>query len=281
VSNRFGSRGECIEEQLESWGGWATYETGQYDFTLTDAAPLLNLDPDFCSSCKPLISGVVSLNASNHWGLKVDPPIVHSEGRRYYVVVAGMDGSSQPWPPSSPNARAVLVRSSQLTQQNLSDSLCKLPPLSPITDADAQLFEAQNGQVVDEAHLTPQTQTALACFRNAIATHDGTIFLRSAWRPPAYQKHLQEVWDRWWALRDLTPEELAYCTELVADITEEWDTHDIDHRPATNSPHPQGRAFDANVNVPGGPDGLAQLCGLIRPLPAPAPIGDPNHYVLN
>src|SRR5258708_3643297 len=67
---------------------------------------------------------------------------------------------------------------------------CPVTPLSEITDPDAQRFEQANGNQIDTAHLTQETQNALTCLENHVRDVGGTFTLNSAYRPPAYQRHL-------------------------------------------------------------------------------------------
>ena len=253
---------------------------GRYTFTETDAAVLLNRNRDL-SPDHPAIPGYVALAPGNNWGLRLDcdPATAGTwPASRDYTVVAGFDDQGNPLPASAPNAATVTVRSSMAYVQNLrADGLCRLPALSPITDPLAQQFEAQNGNVVDVADLTPTMQAALNCFQGAVASAGGTITVVSAFRPSAYQDHLREVWMLWDRSLQLDATERADCGSLLAQLQVEMNRHDLVFLPAGNSAHTQGEAFDANVNVQGGSavvDALATGCGLRRPVP----VGDPNHF---
>lgn len=78
---------------------------------------------------------------------------------------------------------------------------CKVPPLSPITDSLALEFEAQNGKVADVTRLTQAMTLTYNDFKSRIQISGGQLKLSSAYRPPAYQLHLQEVWIKWQALK--------------------------------------------------------------------------------
>jgi len=149
---------------------------------------------------------------------------------------------------------------------------CQVPPLAPLA-ADAQAFE--NGQTVDTANLNAGMQTALTCFQAAVAAAGGTITVNSAYRPPSYQSHLREVWDRW---NDLRNRREAECQELRTQVQQEFNRHGLllTQRPAASSAHTRGEAFDARVNLPAGRnvDTVAAGCDLTRPVPA----NDPVHF---
>jgi D-alanyl-D-alanine dipeptidase len=45
--------------------------------------------------------------------------------------------------------------------------------------------------------LMPSMAHALARFQQLVSSAGGTFELKSAYRPPAYQAHLQAVWLKW------------------------------------------------------------------------------------
>ena len=150
---------------------------------------------------------------------------------------------------------------------------CPVPPLTPITDPAAQNFE--NGNTVDETGLNAAMTAALACLRAAAGAAGGAITVNSAFRPPAYQAHLREVWDRWNDLRNRREQE---CQDLRTQVQQEFQRHGLllSQRPAAASAHTRGEAFDANWNLPAGTniDTLAAGCGLQRPF-----ANDPVHFI--
>jgi D-alanyl-D-alanine dipeptidase len=100
----------------------------------------------------------------------------------------------------------------------------------------------------------------------------GSVEIKSAYRPPAYQAHLQEVWDKWNDLRD---NEQPQCQDLKAQVLQEFSRHHllVTQRPANQSDHTRGLAFDALVLLPQGPrlrrrkitlDALARMSGVRR-----------------
>jgi hypothetical protein len=156
---------------------------------------------------------------------------------------------------------------------NFAVRTCQVPPLSPL-DADAQSFE--DGQTINTAGLTADMQTALTCFQGAVQAAGGTFTLSSAYRPPSYQTHLREVWDRW---NDLRNRREAECQNLRTQVQTDFNRHGLllTQRPASaGGPHTTGSAFDARISLPGGQnvDTVAAGCQLQRPLPA----NDPVHF---
>jgi hypothetical protein len=168
-------------------------------------------------------------------------------------------------------------------------SSCEVQPLSEIQDEQALSFENSAGTfaVVDVDGLTAQAQVALAQFQRLVSSAGGTVSITSAYRPAAYQEHLQSVWDKWMVeLRDNTD---ARCQELRAEVGGEFRKHALleSQRPATTSDHTRGLSFDANVHLPviklkkgkrkiAGVDFLALQAGLRRPHIAQ----DPVHFRL-
>jgi hypothetical protein len=150
---------------------------------------------------------------------------------------------------------------------------CAVPPLTDLTDPDALRFEG--GATVDTSRLNAAMQTALACLIGRAGTAGGTLTVTSAFRPPAYQAHLREVWDRWNDLKNLrTPE----CASLRLQAQQEFLKHGLllSQRPAATSGHTRGEAFDARWTLPPAVsiDALALACDLTRPFPT-----DPVHFV--
>jgi hypothetical protein len=161
-------------------------------------------------------------------------------------------------------------------------STCKVAPLPPITDPEALEFEASAAPHTDG--LVPAMTRALAKFQQLVARVGGTFTLKSAYRPAAYQSHLQQVWFTWMELRTNRD---PGCQALRADVQAEFTGHHLieSQKPVTSSDHTRGLAFDATVLVlptgqrtkrPINLDRLAVLAGLIRPDVA----RDPVHYKL-
>ena len=166
---------------------------------------------------------------------------------------------------------------------------CEVQPLADIQDEQALSFENAAGTfaVVDVDGLTGQAQVALARFQRLVSSAGGTVSITSAYRPAAYQDHLQSVWDKWMVeLRDNTDID---CQELRAEVGGEFRKHALleSQRPATTSDHTRGLSFDANVHLPviktrrgkrliAGLDSLARRAGLRRPHIAQ----DPVHFRL-
>jgi hypothetical protein len=148
---------------------------------------------------------------------------------------------------------------------------CSVEPLQPVTDPDAMTFE--NATAPNVGGLKPAMVRALNKFRQLVTSVGGSFELKSAYRPPAYQAHLQQVWYKWMELRN---NRAPGCQVLRAQVETEFTRHDLleSQKPVTFSDHTRGLAFDATVRVPAAArlkkrrvslDRLALLAGIHRP----------------
>jgi hypothetical protein len=166
------------------------------------------------------------------------------------------------------------------------DSPCSVAPLPAMEDLDAILFEAsaKDGPRIDLKGLTPATSRALTRFQRVVGSAGGDLWLTSAYRPPAYQEHLQSVWDKWAELRD---NQQPGCQELKTAVAAEFSGHQLlnSQRPVSFSDHTRGTGFDAAVTFSAiarhrrrrvSIDRLARLAGVHRPDIA----HDPVHFRL-
>lgn len=175
---------------------------------------------------------------------------------------------------------SALIGDTALAQQNQNCCPCPVQPLTPLTDPVAIQFE--NGQRIDRTGLTQQMQTATTCFENAVTAAGGNFVLNSAYRPPQYQDHLREIWDKRRQLRQVRgAQRRQNCAALRQQVDAEFANHQLlrTQRPAAaGGPHTRGEAIDVGINNMGLPQqtvlNLAAGCNLHRPfLPA-----DPVHF---
>ena len=152
---------------------------------------------------------------------------------------------------------------------------CPVTPLQQIDDPGAALLEEspQDNPRVDLTGLTPATSRALARFQRVVVSAGGDLWLTSAYRPPAYQQHLQSVWDKWAELRNNQQPE---CQPLKTAVAAEFAGHRLlpKQRPVSFSDHTRGTGFDAAVTLSAvarhrrrrfNIDRLARLAGVHRP----------------
>jgi hypothetical protein len=152
-----------------------------------------------------------------------------------------------------------------------------------MTDPLALAFEAQNGNIFDIADTSPEIRSGYACLADSIRSHRGNVTPTSGYRPPQYQSHLKEIWQK---LDSLKTFQIPECADRMQKISNEAAKHQIlglNTSPAGPSGnHTQGLAVDLNwgpnkyvSTLPDGAliDDLARACGLNRRLPA-----DPIHF---
>jgi hypothetical protein len=161
---------------------------------------------------------------------------------------------------------------------------CSVAPLDPIVDPAAEQLESATGSdVVNVQGMVPAAARALDRFVAKVEGAGGTIVLKSAYRPAAYQQHLQNVWYKW--MDELRNNTEPGCQGLRAQVREEFTRHRLieTQHPVAVSDHTRGLAFDATVDLPSRAkigkrrmtlDGVARLAGLIRPAIA----ADPVHF---
>lgn len=165
-------------------------------------------------------------------------------------------------------------------------SRCKVAPLPEIEDPEALAFEKNaESAPVDVADLMPDTAQALDTFEEMVTSLGGTVELKSAYRPPAYQAHLHDVWVKW--VKELRNNRTAGCQALREDVGAEFKRHQllVKQQPVPASDHALGLAFDAAVAMPRAArlnrrrvtvDKLAALAGIKRPNSR----RDPVHFTL-
>ena len=162
---------------------------------------------------------------------------------------------------------------------------CGVDPLAEIEDPEALEFEFGGSGPVQIGGLTPPTVLALNRFERVVSAVGGSFFVTSAYRPSAYQEHLQRVWDKW--MVELRFNMDPACGTLKAKVEEEFRRHQllVTQRPVGVSDHTLGVAFDVVVRLPArarwkkrrvGVDSLARMAGVSRPAAA----GDPVHFRL-
>ncbi len=163
---------------------------------------------------------------------------------------------------------------------------CKVAPLSEIWDPEVLTFESNAETApVDTDDLMPDTAHALDTFKEMVTSLGGTFDLKSAYRPPAYQAHLHEVWVKW--VKELRGNRVRACQALREEVGAEFARHQllVKQQPVPSSDHTLGLAFDAAVALPRAArlngkrvtlDKLAALVGIKRPTIR----RDPVHFKL-
>lgn len=163
---------------------------------------------------------------------------------------------------------------------------CKVAPLPEIEDPEALAFEQNaDSAPADVEGLMPETAEALDTFKEMVTSLGGKFELKSAYRPPAYQAHLRDVWVKW--VKELRNNRTAGCQALREEVGAEFKRHQLllRQQPVPASDHELGLAFDAAVAMPRAArlnrrrvtvDKLAALAGIRRPNSR----RDPVHFTL-
>jgi D-alanyl-D-alanine dipeptidase len=199
---------------------------------------------------------------------------------------AAIEGDALPAPPM--RAISSLILDAQLKSFRTSRMLagCKVSPLHEIWDPQALAFE-KNAETspADVDGLMPDAAQALDTLKEMVTSLGGTFELKSAYRPPAYQAHLHDVWIKW--VKELRNKRSTGCQALREEVGAEFARHQllVKQQPVQVSDHTLGLAFDAAIAMPRAArfngkrvtlDKLAALVGIKRP----AIRRDPVHFKL-
>lgn len=152
---------------------------------------------------------------------------------------------------------------------------CPVKDLPPITDPEVQLFE-DNPDLSDIKDLTDAMKTALQRLQAAVTTAGSSSSVGSAYRPPAYNQHLIDVWKKW--MYELKNNDKPACVALKTKIQAHFKLHKLkeSQSPVPGSRHTLGEAVDVTIS-PDIPniDTLARDCCNLR---RPVPVDDPVHF---
>ena len=161
-----------------------------------------------------------------------------------------------------------------------------MAPLPELWDSEVIAFERNADTApADLEGLRPDAAHALVTLKEMVTSLGGTFELKSAYRSPAYQAHLHEVWVKW--VKQLRGNRSNGCRALREEVGAEFARHQllVRQQPVPASDHALGLAFDAAVAMPRGArlngkrvslDKLAALAGMRRP----SSRRDPVHFKL-
>jgi hypothetical protein len=199
---------------------------------------------------------------------------------------AGIEEEAVPILPARAISQAILdVQLNSLRRIQML-AACKVAPLSEIEEPEALAFEKNaESAPADVDDLMPDTALALNTFKEMVTSVGGTLELKSAYRPTAYQAHLHDVWVLW--VKVLRKNRTAGCQALREEVGAEFRRHQllVKQQPVPASDHALGLAFDAAVAMPRTArlnrkrvtvDKLAALAGIKRPNRR----RDPVHFTL-
>ena len=151
--------------------------------------------------------------------------------------------------------------------ENSTKTACEIPPNCPVAelkplDPAVQRYE---GDLPDMDNVTDATRAGAACIMRAARGRHITSRIISGYRPPAYQTHLLEVYDKSQLLKNNN--DLA-CADIKAQVEVEFNHHrPFAHRPGETSRHSTGRAVDISLSSYATADEIAAGCGMSRAVP--------------
>jgi hypothetical protein len=151
---------------------------------------------------------------------------------------------------------------------------CPVSPITPITDPDFEQYEnGRYSHAPDLEHLTSGTAAGAQCIVREARNAGSRARTTSGYRPPIYQTHILEVYDKWQLLEH---NEDPVCAEVKASVLIEWNKHGpFAHQPGTTSRHSTGRAVDISLSNYGVADSIAARCQMIRNVPDDRPHFEP------
>jgi hypothetical protein len=151
---------------------------------------------------------------------------------------------------------------------------CSVDDVPPI-DPAVQPYE-DNPDLSDTEHLTDDMKTALEKLQAAVKAAGSSSTVGSAYRPPAYNQHLIDVWKKW--VRELKKNDEPACTALKTKIQAHFKRHKLkeSQSPVPGSRHTKGEAVDVTISpdIPNIDTLAKNCCNLRRPLP----VDDSVHF---
>jgi hypothetical protein len=137
---------------------------------------------------------------------------------------------------------------------------CPVHPLNPL-DPAAQPYE---DGLVDMANETDATRAGAACIvREARARHLHPQ-IESGYRPPEYQTHIREVYDKWQLLQDNND---SVCADTKVQVELEYMHHSpFSHQPGETSLHSSRLAVDIHLSDYTDADTIAAGCNMSKPV---------------
>jgi len=127
------------------------------------------------------------------------------------------------------------------------------------------------------ANETQATREGAACIVREARARYLSPQIASGYRPPAYQTHIREVYDKWQLLENNND---SVCADTKRQVENEFNKHSpFSHQPGNTSPHSSGRAVDIHLSDYTDADTIAAGCTIAgggtmsRPVP-----NDRSHF---
>lgn len=153
------------------------------------------------------------------------------------------------------------------------EKTCPVKPLLPIPDSAAKYETGIYSEKPNLTDLSSATLNGLQCIVQEVQGlgRRRVASATSGYRPPEYQKHIREIYDKWALLKN---NKTAECKKVKADVEAEYNRHGpFAHQPGATSLHSSGSAVDISGVPADHADKIAYRCKMSRPVP-----NDPVHY---
>ena len=137
------------------------------------------------------------------------------------------------------------------------------PITTPLTPLDPAVQPYEDG-LIDMDNETQGTRDGAACIARVARAYRPRIIagLVSGYRPPAYQTHIREVYDKWQLLKNNND---AACADTKGKVKIEFKRHSkFAHQPGMTSPHSSGLAVDIGLSDYTAADTIAAQCSMSR-----------------
>jgi hypothetical protein len=204
--------------------------------------------------------------ASNDWANRTDP----LRWRIPYLMESCQPGVAWYYSHALGNGQRYYSPAFRRISMVCEVDTCPVAPLTPLTDPVALEHEVgRYARRPDMDNLNDRARAGAACILQRAAGLGASAVPSSGFRPPAYQAHLREVWDKWQLLKNNDDES---CRETKQQISAEWDRHELVRRPVTSSNHSTGNAVDIKRVPAHSADAIAAACSMFRPEPKTDPV---------
>ena len=225
-----------------------------------------------------IISGVTDggdygpITWTSYYGNVVEGPIRDYSGYNVYgvkviVVGRGANGST-PYIGEGPMYRTYSTTFIMPYYIDIDSQTC--PITTPLTPLDPAVQPYEDG-LKDMDNVTEATRAGAACIARAARARRPRIIARlvSGYRPPAYQTHIREVYDKWQLLVNNND---PVCADTKRQVKTEFDRHSrFAHQPGTTSRHSTRTAVDISLSNYTEADAIAAECNMSRPVPNDRP----------
>jgi D-alanyl-D-alanine carboxypeptidase len=149
-------------------------------------------------------------------------------------------------------------------------------PVDPLTPLDSAVQPYENG-LIDIENETQATRDGAVCIVREARTRRIYPIIVSGYRPPAYQTHIREVYDKWQLLENNND---PACADTKRQVEFEFKRHSkFSYQPGNTSRHSSGLAVDIHLSDYTDADTIAAGCTIAgggtmsRPVP-----NDRSHF---